>query len=38
VGGEALAAITVDGAVPAEVQARLNELPEVLEVRQVDME
>jgi D-3-phosphoglycerate dehydrogenase len=38
VGGEALAAITVDGRVPAEVQQQLAELPEVLDVRQVDME
>ncbi|HLL84594.1 MAG TPA: ACT domain-containing protein, partial [Longimicrobium sp.] len=38
VGGEALAAITVDGRIPAEVQQRLSELPEVHDVRQVDME
>jgi D-3-phosphoglycerate dehydrogenase len=38
VGGEALAAITVDGRVPAEVQQSLAELPEVVDVRQVDME
>jgi D-3-phosphoglycerate dehydrogenase len=38
VGGEALAAITVDGRIPPEVQQRLSELPEVLDVRQVDME
>jgi D-3-phosphoglycerate dehydrogenase len=38
VGGEALAAITVDGRVPAEVQQQLSELPEVLDVRQIDME
>jgi len=38
VGGEALAAITVDGRIPAEVQQQLSELPEVLDVRQVDME
>ena len=38
VGGEALAAITVDGRIAAEVQQRLSELSEVLDVRQVDME
>lgn len=38
VGGEALAAITVDGRIAAEVQQRLSALPEVLDVRQVDME
>jgi D-3-phosphoglycerate dehydrogenase len=38
VGGEALAAITVDGRIPAEVLLQLSELPEVLDVRQVDME
>ncbi|HEX8671125.1 MAG TPA: phosphoglycerate dehydrogenase [Longimicrobium sp.] len=38
VGGEALAAITVDGRIPAEVLQQLAELPEVLDVRQVDME
>jgi D-3-phosphoglycerate dehydrogenase len=38
VGGEALAAITVDGRVPADVQQRLADLPEVVDVRQVDME
>jgi D-3-phosphoglycerate dehydrogenase len=38
VGGEALAAITVDGRIPAEVLQQLSELPEVLDVRQVDME
>lgn len=38
VGGEALAAITVDGRVPADVQQQLSELPEVLDVRQIDME
>ncbi|MET0397912.1 MAG: phosphoglycerate dehydrogenase [Longimicrobiaceae bacterium] len=37
-GGEALAAISVDGRVPAEVLERLGSLPEVLDVRQVDME
>ncbi|HEX8695439.1 MAG TPA: phosphoglycerate dehydrogenase [Longimicrobium sp.] len=38
IGGEALAAITVDGAVPQEVMERLGALPEVRDVRQVDME
>jgi D-3-phosphoglycerate dehydrogenase len=38
VGGEALAAITVDGRIPAEVLQQLSELSEVLDVRQVDME
>jgi D-3-phosphoglycerate dehydrogenase len=38
VGGEALAAITVDGRIPADVLQQLSELPEVLDVRQVDME
>ena len=38
VGGEALAAITVDGALPIEVLDRLRALDEVVEVRQVDME
>jgi D-3-phosphoglycerate dehydrogenase len=37
-GGEALAAISVDGRVPTEVLERLGSLPEVLDVRQVDME
>jgi D-3-phosphoglycerate dehydrogenase / 2-oxoglutarate reductase len=38
IGGEALAAVTVDARVPAEVVERLTGLPEILEVRQVDME
>ncbi len=38
VGGEALAAVSVDDRVPAEVMDRLAALPEVLEVRQVEME
>jgi D-3-phosphoglycerate dehydrogenase len=38
VGGEALAAISVDGTVPPDVLERLGALPEVLDVRQVDME
>ena len=37
-GGEALAAISVDGRLPAHALERLAELPEVLEVRQVEME
>jgi D-3-phosphoglycerate dehydrogenase / 2-oxoglutarate reductase len=37
-GGEALAAVSVDTPVDPEVIARLNELPEVVEVRQVEME
>ncbi|MDP9348468.1 MAG: ACT domain-containing protein, partial [Gemmatimonadota bacterium] len=37
-GGEALAAISVDGRMSAEIVERLAELPEVLDVRQVDME
>jgi len=37
-GGEALAAISVDGRVSSEVLDRLGALPEVLDVRQVDME
>ncbi len=38
VGGEALAAVSVDGRIPAEVIERLSALPEILDVRQVDME
>lgn len=38
IGGEALAAISVDGRVPHEVLSRLEMLPEILEVRQVEME
>jgi len=38
IGGEALAAISVDGRVPTEVVDRLAALPEVLDVKQVDME
>lgn len=38
VGGEALAAISVDGPMPREVCDALSSLPEVLDVRQVDME
>jgi D-3-phosphoglycerate dehydrogenase / 2-oxoglutarate reductase len=38
VGGEALAAISVDTAVDPEVLDRLGHLPEVLDARQVDME
>jgi D-3-phosphoglycerate dehydrogenase len=38
VGGEALAAISVDGPMPREVCDHLSSLPEVLDVRQVDME
>lgn len=37
-GGEALAAISVDGRVAPEVMDRLAALPEVLDVRQVDVE
>jgi D-3-phosphoglycerate dehydrogenase / 2-oxoglutarate reductase len=37
-GGEALAAVSVDGRVPADVIDRLAALPEILEVRQVEME
>jgi D-3-phosphoglycerate dehydrogenase len=37
-GGEALAAISVDGRMGAELMERLGSLPEVLDVRQVDME
>jgi D-3-phosphoglycerate dehydrogenase len=38
VGGEALAAVSVDAPVPAEVMDRLAGFPEILEVRQVEME
>jgi D-3-phosphoglycerate dehydrogenase len=38
VGGEALAAVSVDSRIPADVIDRLSALPEILEVRQVDME
>jgi D-3-phosphoglycerate dehydrogenase len=38
VGGEALAAISVDGPMPREVCDKLSSLSEVLDVRQVDME
>jgi D-3-phosphoglycerate dehydrogenase len=38
VGGEALAAISVDGPMPKEVCEALSALPEILDVRQVDME
>ena len=38
IGGEALAAVSVDGRVPSEVLERLSALPEILDVRQVDME
>jgi D-3-phosphoglycerate dehydrogenase / 2-oxoglutarate reductase len=38
IGGEALAAVTLDTRVPPEVEARLSSLPEILELRQVDME
>ena len=37
-GGEALAAISVDGRLPASLTAALAALPEVVEVRQVDLE
>ncbi|MDB4949840.1 MAG: D-3-phosphoglycerate dehydrogenase [Gemmatimonadetes bacterium] len=37
-GGEALAAISVDGRIPADVIDHLCELPEIVEVRQVEME
>lgn len=37
-GGEALAAISVDGRVPTEVLERLGSLAEIKDVRQVDME
>jgi D-3-phosphoglycerate dehydrogenase len=38
VGGEALAAVSVDSRIPSEVMDRLSAMPEILEVRQVDME
>lgn len=38
VGGEALAAVSVDSRIPADVLERLAGLPEILDVRQVDME
>jgi D-3-phosphoglycerate dehydrogenase / 2-oxoglutarate reductase len=38
VGGEALAAVSVDGRVPLEVVERLAAFPEIHEVRQVEME
>lgn len=38
IGGEALAAVSVDGRIPAEVLERLCGLPEILDVRQVAME
>lgn len=38
VGGEALAAVSVDSRIPGDVIERLSSLPEILEVRQVDME
>ncbi|HEU0300684.1 MAG TPA: phosphoglycerate dehydrogenase [Longimicrobium sp.] len=38
VGGEALAAISVDSRIPEEVLAHLASQPEILEVRQVEME
>ncbi|HEX2203640.1 MAG TPA: phosphoglycerate dehydrogenase [Longimicrobium sp.] len=38
IGGEALAAISVDSRIPSEVLDRLSEMPEILDVRQVDME
>lgn len=38
VGGEALAAVSVDSRIPGEVMDRLGAMPEILEVRQVDME
>ncbi|MBW3628435.1 MAG: phosphoglycerate dehydrogenase, partial [Gemmatimonadetes bacterium] len=38
VGGEALAAVTIDTKLPAAVVQRLSALPEVLDVRQVEME
>ena len=37
-GGEALAAISVDGRLPARLTAALASLPEVIEVRQVELE
>jgi D-3-phosphoglycerate dehydrogenase / 2-oxoglutarate reductase len=38
IGGEALAAVTLDARVPAEVVERLVAFPEILEARQVEME
>jgi D-3-phosphoglycerate dehydrogenase len=38
VGGEALAAVSVDDRIPADVMERLAAFPEILEVRQVEME
>ena len=38
VGGEALAAVSVDSRIPPDVVEKLSGLPEVLEVRQVEME
>ncbi len=38
IGGEALAAISVDGRIPPEVVERLGALPEIVEVSQVEME
>jgi D-3-phosphoglycerate dehydrogenase len=38
IGGEALAAISVDSRIPPEINERLCALPEVLDVRQVEME
>jgi D-3-phosphoglycerate dehydrogenase len=38
IGGEALAAISVDGRIPHDVIDRLCDLPEIVEVRQVEME
>jgi D-3-phosphoglycerate dehydrogenase len=38
VGGEALAAVSVDSRIPPDVIDRLSALPEILDVRQVDME
>lgn len=38
VGGEALAAVSVDSRIPSEVMDRLSAMPEILEVRQADME
>lgn len=38
IGGEALAAVSVDSRIPTEVLDRLSDLPEILDVRQVDME
>ena len=38
IGGEALAAVSVDGRMPHEVLEQLSAMPEILEARQVDME